>query len=312
MAWVWLILGMAAMFFGAEYLVRGTCRLSARLGWPEFCVAVLVIGLGGCLPELVVTIGAAARGLGDVAVGGVIGANLIAILLLLGLAGLIRTLDIPIGRYKSYMIFLGLAAALLTLMVIDGEVSRIGAFALLLLFGGFLLREYLSSRKQVVICLSCDLVPTIFMTWKMIWLYIGMGGLVLIVGGHVFFDALMEILSQYNLSQAFVGTFVVAMATSMPEFIITLMAVKNNKTNIAFGNILGSSFIRIVLLLGLAGIISPLKISGSIQTFDIWVLLMAVGLLAWSMIVRKKITKQDAFLYLGAYGVYFAFLLTRM
>jgi cation:H+ antiporter len=320
MAWqiVAFLGGIAILYFGAEWLVRGAARLARSFGMSALVVGLTVVAIGTSAPELVVSILAVLRGRADMTVGNVVGSNISNIALILGASALIYPIRIQ-GRLLSRGIPLMIAASLaLAVLVVDGRLGRAGGvFLLLALIGYFTyllrssddelpeVREEFDRHQRARDCCPRD--------ESRLW-NVGLaatGLLLLAVGAHLLVAAATVFAGHIGLSDLVVGLTVVAVGTSLPELATSVLAAFRREADIAVGNAVGSNVLNILGVLGPAALLQPLAIAPSLLRFELPVMIVVSMLLlplAWT---RLRIERWEGALLIAGYVAFVGLLLAR-
>jgi cation:H+ antiporter len=251
--------GLILVWKGADFLIDGSAGLAHRLGVRTFIIGLTIVSFGTSAPELVVNIIAAYRGSSGLAFGNVLGSNVANLLLVLGIAAILGTIRTQTTTIRWELP----ATALLTLLIIamiyipllgPGELGRIEALLLLLLFAGFLYYVYHISRAgpRPPARLSA-------MTKKRGILFILLGTAGLGLGAHWLVSSGIHIADRLGLSEGYVGFFFIAVGTSLPEIVATVQAARKKYLELAIGNIIGSNIFNLLFVLGVTGLILPLQ-----------------------------------------------------
>lgn len=300
-----LAFGVAALYFGAEWLVRGSAGLARSFGVSALVVGLTVVSLGTSMPELVVSAGAALEGKSDIALGNVVGSNIVNIGVILGLTAIISPPRVERGMILRELPVLFLATAAVPVFLVDGVLGRIEAALLLagaLAFTYFLIAasrrgavehsvedeaEILEELEERVLH-DLDLSPGARLKLGAIGL-VGLG--VLILGGKLFVDGAVGIASRVGMSERVIGLTVVAVGTSLPELAASLVAALRGHSDIAVGNVVGSNIFNLLLILGGAALISPIAGSLDVYALDFAVVgvmtLLAVVFLRTERVIRR-------------------------
>lgn len=307
-----LILGLALLLKGGDWLVDGASTLARKYRISELAIGLTIVAFGTSAPELVVNVLASAGGQVDLAFGNVIGSNNFNLFLILGLSGLLAPVAVSAGTvWKEIPMSLVAAVALLLLAndQLYGDapmmLSRIDGIILLGLFALFLFYIYRNMRTETT---STETQQTPRSTFKTVILIVaGLGGLVL--GGRLVVDSAVEIARFFQMSEKIIGLTIVAAGTSLPELVTSLVAVKKKSNDIAVGNILGSNIFNIFLILGISSTIRPMPFSTVFNT-DITILLAGTVALFIAMFtgVRKKLDQWEAGLFVAFFVGYMVYL----
>ncbi|RMF12513.1 MAG: sodium:calcium antiporter, partial [Candidatus Dadabacteria bacterium] len=262
--WVLFFGGGLALYFGAEWLVRGGASLAARFGVPPVTIGLTVVAYGTSLPEVVVSGSASLQGSGGVALGNVFGSNICNVALILGLACVLRPLSINRRLVRREIPFLVGVSGLIVLMLADGMVGRAEGMTLLglgMLFTWALfrlsdpreLREELEVDEYVVVrrtAIAGDIAR------------VAIGCVALFLGGAWFVDGATGIARWIGISETVIGLTMVAFGTSLPELVTILIAVRRGQHDIGVGNIIGSNVFNLTIVFGSAAALVPVPFPG--------------------------------------------------
>lgn len=314
-----LIAGLALIIFGADFLVDGASAIARKAGVSEFVIGLTIVGMGTSAPEFVVSIIGALAGNSDVAVGNVLGSNIINTLLILGLTAIIlpigitrenRIKDIPINIFITAL-FLGMGFGY-TLFKLGNsdEISRVEGIVLLVLFilyiwSCFKFNKPEGSSGKDTAVKEKKLPVSILMV---------LGGLAaLVFGGRFFVDSATWIASRIGVSDKFIAVTILAGGTSLPELATCVVAAAKKKGQLALGNILGSNIFNILLILGASAVISPLSFA-DINFLDAGVLLLSSLLVLTSIVTfrRNLIDRADGAIMVLVWLAYMAYLILNL
>jgi len=262
--WIGLGLGLIALYFGAETLVKGGAGLALRLGLTPLVIGLTVMAFGTSSPEMVVSVQAAQSGNGAIAVGNVIGSNICNIALILGLCSLISPLraDLQLIR-REVPIMIGVAVLAL-LVLADGHVARWEGGILLAALIAYTVLTVRQARAATAEAASAGAGFTEELgQGKPMGLGLSIaavvGGLaVLVVGSHLFVGGAVSLATRWGMSQMAIGLTIVAMGTSLPELATSLIAAIKRQGDVAIGNIVGSNIFNVLGILGVAALVQPL------------------------------------------------------
>ncbi len=259
--YVLFAVGFVILILGANWLVDGSVSLGLRANLSPLVIGLTVVAFGTSLPELVINVFASLKGSSDLAIGNVLGSNIMNIFLILGISALIMPLnverisiyrDIPVGLFA--ILFFGLIANGY-FMGFDLVINRFDGFLLLALFGLYL---WFTLKKGKPIETDIDIEKQVPASWPKTLLLI-FGGLVgLYFGGEWVSEGALEVARVFGISETAVGLTIVAAATSLPELVTAIVAAMKNKIEIVMGNVLGSNIINIFVVLGTSAVINPL------------------------------------------------------
>lgn len=304
-----LLVGFAGLVVGGDLLVRGAVAIALRFGLSQLMIGLTLVGFGTSTPELVTALQAAFKGSPGIAVGSVVGSNICNSLLILGAAALLRPIVTrPDAFRRDGAVLLG-ATLICVGVVLVGFIGRIAGGVLLSLLVGYLILTYFAERGSGSAGTDADVpLPAFRGIGASAALFIG--GLVLtIVGARFLVDAAIEIAADLGVSEAVIGLTIVALGTSLPELVTSIVAAVRRQGDVAFGNIVGSNIFNILGILGTTAIAHPLAVPTEIARLDIWVMLAATALLIWVTVTGWRITRAEGLLMFGGYGGYIGWLI---
>ena len=310
-----IIVGLALIVFGADWLVDGASGIARRFGLSEFVIGLTIVGMGTSAPEMVVSFIGAFQGNADIAIGNVVGSNIMNTLLILGLTAIILPMAVtPSNRKRDIPVNL-LVTVLLIVLGLEHTIFRIGTDGLMRWDGGILLAVFVvymirSFKKNQP---DEEDAPA---KERSVWLCLlmiaaGIGGLA--YGGHLFVNHATELARDLGVSDKFIAITILAGGTSMPELATCVVAAAKKKGQLALGNIIGSNVFNILLILGGSALIHPLSFE-HITYVDLGVLLLsALALVSAQFIGKKnKIDRLDGSLYLLIWAGYMAWLIYNL
>ena len=272
-----IIAGLALLFYGGNFLVTGSVRLAHTLKISPFIVGATVIAFGTSAPELAVAILAALDGTSELAMGNVIGSNIANIGLVLGLTALISAMSIAPDRLKRESPPLLLATLLILFIVWDLKINRFEGIFMVFLLGLYIWRSFnhkegFSEEPEEESSLFAGKGPALQTLLIALGLVFLVGGAKLLVEGGV------GIARSFGISEWFIGITIIAIGTSLPEIVSSLIAAKRGHGEMAIGNIFGSNIFNILMVLGLTATLHPLHIQEPIQP-DLIIATAITGLL---------------------------------
>ncbi len=284
-----LTIGLLLLYGGAEGLVRGSSSLALKMGITRLVVGLTVVALGTSSPELAVGIRAALDGNADIAVGNVIGSNIMNIALILGIASLIyplrKTRDLVIIQIPIMI----LVSVLLLMMLMDGSVERWEGLLLvsgIVCYTVFSIARAKAQEKKKALGIDQPYIPRENpRVWRDV-VFVFFGGALLIAGGYLFVTGAVTIAQMMGMSQAVIGLTIVAVGTSLPELTTSVVASIRKENDISIGNIIGSNIFNILAILGIVSLISPLE-TETIRISDL-VAMIAVAVLAFLLALSSR------------------------
>ena len=311
---VLLLAGLALIVFGADALVEGASSVARRFGLSEFVIGLTIVGMGTSAPEMVVSFIGALQGNADIAIGNVVGSNIMNTLLILGVTALILPMAVtPSNRKRDIPVNI-LITVLLIVLGLEMTIFGFGTDGLSRWDGGILLAVFL---VYLVMCFvngepQEEETPA---KQRSIWLSLLMiaGGLAgLIIGGNLFVDNATFIAKALGVSDKFIAITILAGGTSMPELATCVVAAAKKKGQLALGNIIGSNVFNILLILGGSALIHPLSFDG-MNYVDLGVLLVSALALLTALFIGKKnkIDRLDGSLFLAVWIAYMVYLFIK-
>lgn len=314
-----LILGLALILGGANFLTDGSAALAQRFRVPEFIVGLTIVAVGTSTPELVVSVLSAAAGNSDVAIGNIVGSNIFNVFLILGVCALIAPLPLTGGNIRRDLPFLTAVSVLLLLLTSDrllglGEVDAIGridGIVMLLLYIA-LIRYTIRAERRTPAQATQTTQTEKPQRSRSLWLIVVMiaGGLAgLIFGGELFLDSATAIARALGVSESVIAITLVAGGTSLPELASSVVSLLKGKSEMALGNVIGSNIANILLILGLSATIHPLTLGGITRIDLLTVLLSSVLLFVTAFTFRRKaVDRWEGAIFLVIYALYIGYL----
>lgn len=304
-----LILGFAALIYGANLLINGSTALAKKFDVPNIVIGLTIVAFGTSAPELIVNIFASARGSSAIVLGNVLGSNILNVLLILGFSALFYPLKVKTNT-TWIEIPLSLLAAILLLIVsadtyLDGaaisNISRSEGLILLMFFIIFLAYNAQLIRntefEEEVSVRNYPLFKSVF--------FIIMGLALLIVGGHLIVNSAVAIARNMGISERVISLTIVSLGTSLPELATSVMAARKHNVDLAIGNVVGSNIFNIFFILGLSAVIHPVAVSSGTY-FDIFVNILA-GVLLFAFVFTgrgRRIDRWEGVVFLFVYMAY--------
>ena len=256
-----IIAGVVLVLWGADRLTDGAVALAERMQIPQIVIGLTIVALGTSAPEFCVSLVSALKGTADLAVGNVVGSNIFNTMLIVGVAAMVAPMTIlPSTIRKDVPVALVASVALTVMVLMDGDLSRVDAA---LLFVGFLAFMWITLRgaKGSHAIEQEQAAPRGYSVLKSL-LLLALGLACLVVGSNIFVDGAANVAQELGVSEAVIGLTIVAGGTSLPELATSVVAARKGNSGIAIGNVLGSNVMNILLILGGAGLISPMVVKG--------------------------------------------------
>ena len=303
MSTVFIVGGLILLFFGADWLVKGAVTLALLLGLSPLIVGLTVVALGTSLPEALVSVQAALGNQGGIALGNVIGSNILNIALILGLSALIQPLKVDSHLVKADVPLLAGASFLLLVLLEDLHISRMeGAFLLLCIFGyvagNIMTVKRTSPEEDQIEGMEIPEDPGKHLMRDIGLLILGL--VTLAFGSEFLVSGAVDLARLWGLSEALIGLTIVSIGTGTPELATALMAAYRKTADIAIGNAVGSNLFNIMFVVGIAGLIAPMDANG-IKSSDLYVMLGLAILLLPTVWTGHVLDRKEGFLFLAIY-----------
>ena len=300
-----LVVGFAMLVKGADWFVEGTAGIASKFGIPQLVVGLTIVAMGTSAPEAAVSITAALKGTADIAIGNVVGSNILNILIILGLTGLITNVAVQKSTLVAEIPFMLLVTVVLIVMGMFGNsVGLVEAIILWLLFIVYLGYLFVLAKKGAQ---NEEDKKEERSTWKLL-LFAIVGGVIVVWGSDITVDAATNIAKTVGLSERFIGLTIVALGTSLPELVTSVTAARKGNADIAIGNIVGSNIFNILFVIGTSALIIPVTYAPSFLIDGI--IAVVAGIILWVATFRKKeLTRPWGIFMLICYAAYFVYLL---
>ena len=317
MSFVILIIGFFFLIKGADLFVDGAASIARKFNIPSMVIGLTIVAMGTSAPEAAVSITSSLAGQNDMSVANVVGSNFFNILMVLGVSAIIAKLPVQKNTIKKDTPFLLIVSVLLLIFAFDKNISRIEGIIFLVIFVYFLYTTVKSAKNTKEstslsdneIAVSDNDIPANTPMFKTIILsLIGIAGI--IFGGDMVVDSATSIATMFGMSANLVGLTIVAVGTSLPEFVTSIVAIKKGETEIAIGNVIGSNVFNILLVLGLATAIFPIAIS-TFALIDI-VFMVAITILLYLFMKKDNcLVKKHGFIFIILYIAYMTYTIIR-
>lgn len=320
--WLQLIGGGVLLYLGAEWFVAGASALALALRVPQILVGLTVVAYGTSAPEILVGVQAASAGHGDVALGNVVGSNIANIGLILGIAALIRPARVDGALRRRELPVLVASTAVMPLLLIDGVVSCWEAGGLLFVAVGYTGWMVHAARSAASVAAAKTDTTTageaagaagapkpVGTPRAALTTAVGLG--VLLIGGHIFVDGAVSVAHVLGMSDRLVGLTIVAVGTSLPELITSVLAARRGHSDLAVGNVVGSNIFNTFLCLGAAGLAG--SVGAPIHTLgvDLVALVVMTGLAARFIRTERSISRLEGGIAIALYAAFAALTVAR-
>ncbi len=302
-----LAIGFFLLVKGADWFVEGASGIADRFGIPQLVIGLTVVAMGTSAPEAAVSITAAMKGTADITVGNVVGSNIMNVLVILGLASVITVIAVSKTTVQYEIPFmLGITALFAFLGYNDGIISFADGLILWGCFIVYLGYMFVMCRKGAME--AEEIVVKSHLPMLVVKCIVGMG--LIVYGSDVSVDAATDLAVAFGMSERFIGLTIVALGTSLPELVTSVVAARRGKADIAIGNIVGSNIFNLLFVVGTSALIIPIVFAEKFL-FDCMVAFGA-GLLLWICVAKKRqLNRVGGALMLLCYGGYFAYLMMQ-
>lgn len=314
-----LIVGFIFLIKGADFFVDGSASVAKRLRVPSIIIGMTVVAMGTSLPECAVSVTASITNNNSLAVSNAVGSNIFNLMVVCGVCALFTPLAVQRDTLKRDLPFSIIVAGLLLVLGYFGmTLGRVDGIILLVVFVVFLVimvKSALKARRDGDITAAeqedqeiADEVE-ILPVWKCI-VFIVVGAIGIALGGDAVVNGASVIAAEFGLSQTLIGLTIVSLGTSLPELVTSIVAARKNEVDMALGNVIGSNIFNILLVLGVAAAISPVKFltDNIIDTVVLIAMSLVVLVFAWT---SKMIDRREGATMLGMYAVYMAYICIR-
>lgn len=308
--------GLVLLTLGGDTLVRGASTAAKSLGVSPLLIGLTLVGFGTSTPELVTSLTAAMAGSPGIAVGNVVGSNTANILLILGVTALIAPIVVDRAAFRRDGWMLVIASAVCAAAVLAGRVDLVWGVVMVAMLVAYLIVAYLGERsvqdaERAKYEHISDAAPD---SRGGLWagLALAVVGIALTIGGaRLLVDGAVVIARDLGVSDTVIGLTVVAVGTSLPELVTSVVAAARRQADVALGNVIGSNIYNVLAILGITAMVSPLRVPPEIARLDLWVMLGATALLVIFVRTGLKIVRWEGLALLLAYAGYIAWLATN-
>ena len=309
--YILLIVGFILLIKGADFFVDGSSAVAKRLKVPALIIGMTIVAMGTSLPETSVSVSASVLGKNDLAISNAVGSNIFNLMVVCGVCAVLCPMVIGKETLKKDLPFsIIVAGVLLALGTITGTVMRWGGIILLALFAFFLYMMISSAKKARD---SGELTEEdeykIMPVWKCLAFIIG-GAAAIAVGGKMVVDGASDIARAFGMSDNLIGMTIVALGTSLPELVTSIVAARKGEVDMALGNVVGSNVFNILFVLGIASTISPIAFTMQ-NTIDTAVLIAMSLLVLILCLPKKKLLRWHGGLMLAVYAGYTTYIFMR-
>ena len=294
---IFLIIGSAMLFYGAEFIVKGGSRLARYFGLSPIVIGLTVVAFGTSLPELVVSIVAAIGGSSPIAIGNVVGSNIANVGLVLGISSLIFPIKINLSQIKNDLIIYIFVCLMFSAFCMNGSISRQEG---LILFLSVLIYTWYSFYYSSIKNNDEDVNDKNPSNLRMLFILIISGITLLSFGANLFVKGAIDIARYFGISEIVIGMTIVALGTSLPELATSVIASFRKEHAISIGNIVGSNLFNLLSVIGIVSLVSPIESPKEILFFEIpYMIIYGLILFPIGMLKQPIHRLTAAFLLIG-------------
>jgi len=316
-----LFLGFGCLVKGADWFVEGSSSVAKLLRVPSIIIGLTIVAFGTSAPEAAVSITAAIQGQNDIAIGNIVGSNFFNLLVVIGICSFIGPVKTSRNMLKKEFPLSIIVTVFLLIMCMDtfifkadeNTIGRIDGIILLIIFALFLGNQIyyaLQSMKRSAAKPRTEEEKSQTHPPLISVLFIIIGLVLVIFGGNLVVNNASKIAESFGLSQAFIGLTIVAIGTSLPELVTSIVAAKKGENDLALGNIIGSNIFNIVLILGASATIHPVSV-GTNSIYDTLILILISVITFLFAKVKKEISRNEGIIMILMYVTYMVYIVLR-
>lgn len=305
-----LILGMFFMIKGADLFVEGASKVAKAMKIPSLIIGLTLVSIGTSCPELSVSIQSALKGMNDMSFGNVIGSNIFNTFVVIGVSSIFVPMLVSKNMFKydiPILIFIYILLILMGFVITPNVINFWEGLILFLLMIAYTVFLIIRSKNEPQEEEKEDDKPSKWYV-NVLFIIIGLAGI--IFGGDFVVDSASYIAKQLGMSDLLVGLTIVAIGTSLPELVTSMVAAKKGENDIAIGNAIGSSLFNVVLILSTSAMFSPMPIQ-MLQLFDVIVMLASAMMVLLFSAKKKEINRTGGIIFILVYVAYFTYIIIR-
>ncbi len=316
--YVWLIIGFVCLIKGADFFVDGSSSIAKIFNVPTVIIGLTIVAMGTSAPETAVSISAALQGANEIAVSNVVGSNFFNLLMVVGICAILQPIKISkalVKRDYPYSIF---ATVLLLVFLLIGHIitgkptlTRVDGIIMLIFFASYLITLIRSTLIEIARGDDVEIeeVKSRSLPVSLILIAVGLAGI--IAGGDLVVKSATAIATEFGMSNTLIGLTIVAMGTSLPELVTSIVAAKKGEADLALGNVIGSNIFNILLVLGISSTVRVITVA-----FDSVIdtaLLIIVNIIVLAIVLKKKssVGRGVGIIMVLMYVVYTAYIIMR-
>ena len=306
-----LVVSFVALIKGADIFVEGASSLAKKLGVSAAVIGLTIVAMGTSAPEAAVSISAALKGSNEIALGNVVGSNLFNLLMVLGICMIITKIPTQKETLKRDFPWNVIATVAIIAFIVffDTKITRLEGIALLVLFVSYMAYLLYKTLKERNVSEE-DEIADISLGKSLIFLVIGLA--LVIVGGDLVVDSATSIARSWGVSDALIGLTIVAMGTSLPELVTSIVAARKGESDMAIGNVIGSNLFNLLFILGMTATIMPVAIDLASGILIDTIVLLAVTVMMYIFSATgNKLQRAEGVVAVLCYGGYLAYIIAR-
>jgi len=296
MDFIIFLAAMGALVYGADFVIKESERIALHFNISHFVIGATLIAFGTSLPEMAASMMAAGQGKSDMAVANVVGSVIFNITMVLGVVFLIaKSMNPKRNLFAQDSAWVIVPVVIFFIMIQDGVISRVDGILFLLMMASYLYFLFIDSKEDLEGEIDDSLSKEKFNWLKTIG-FLSVGFILTIGGAHFVVESGTNIAREFEVSEWIIGLFLISLGTSLPELVVSLVAVKKGNAEMSIGNIIGSNVANFSMVLGAASLISPLTIDLVATKFDL--LIMVSASLTLIFILANKIYNKAGAIFL--------------
>lgn len=314
MDFLWLLVGLIALYFGAEWLVSGAVKIAVKFGISPLVIGLTIVAFGTSAPELFVSIGFNQSGFPDMAIGNVVGSNICNIALVLGASAFICVLNVKLELLLRDLPLVLISSLVFSWMVMSGNISRLEG---ILLFTGVLAYTFYqfalakkTANREVIQEFEDEFGGRLGVSEEPLWrmaIFVLVGLVALYFGAELLEKGGVSMARRFGVPEAVISLTLIAFSTSVPELATSIVASLKKEGDIIVGNVIGSCIFNLLCVMGVTAGIKPMKVS-QIENSDLIVMVLLTAILIPIMWTRRKVSRLEGGILLACYLGYGVFL----
>lgn len=295
MDYIVFLVAMSALIYGADFIIKESERIALHFNISHFVIGATLVAFGTSLPEMAASMMAASQGKSDMAIANVVGSVTFNITLVLGLVFMIaKSMKPERDLFSKDSAWVILPVVIFLIMIQDSEISRFDGFIFILIMVSYIIFLFSSSKNDLEGEIDESLTKKF--NWTKTIILISIGFLLTIGGANYVVESGTNIARSLNVSEWLIGLFLISLGTSLPELVVSLVAVKKGNADMSIGNIIGSNVANFSMVLGTSSLIHPLVINLQKSQFDIFIMVGAS--IALLFILTNKLYNKAGSIFL--------------